>query len=155
MTFSIEVENKFELAQRAIHVQRKSWGEAKESQRIHYPDGVEKRAAAFSMNTEDDYDQKDYLEISVDDDQVELGPSKIDLPANIPFTFIPAGIRSITFIPSGTRTSLRVPAGPPTWKIQVMSPTQSMASTLSDEQPGDAKNNVTVGDDMPGEGDDD
>jgi hypothetical protein len=153
MTFSIEVENKFEMAQRDIHVLRKVWGDTKESHRVRDPDGSRKRAVDLSLGAAP-AEADDYLEISVDKEMREIGPCRIDLPAAIPFSFIPAGARSITVIPAvgGGQTSLRIPEGPPGWKLQLMKPQEPLAQVM-EEDSGNSNNNVTVGDDGPG-GDD-
>ena len=152
MTFSIEVENKFEMGQRDICVLRKSWEETLEEHRVScpvYEEGKEeKRAVALSLGTVEG--QEDYLEISVGNDQVDLGPCRIDLPSHVPFTFIPAGTGSLTVIPSGNgkRTSLKIPAGLPAWKMEITRPSGPM-SQIRGEDAGEG-NNVTVGDDGPG-----
>jgi hypothetical protein len=153
MTFSIEVENKFEAARRDIHVLRKSWEETLETHRVSCPvygrGEEEKQAVALSLGTEPG--QEDYLQISVDNDQVDLGPCKIDLPANVPFTFIPAGTGSITVIPQAngsTGTSLRIPPGPPAWKLEIKKPSGENVARITESDPSEP--NVTVGDDGPG-----
>jgi hypothetical protein len=151
MTFSVEVENKFEMAQRDIHVLRKVWGDTKESHRVRYPDGNEKRAVDLSLGTVPE-EADDYLEISVDKEKRELGPCRIDLPADIPFSFIPSGARSITVVPAvgSGQTSLRIPAGLPGWRLQLMKPQEPLAQVMEEADSGNSNNNVTVGDDGPG-----
>jgi hypothetical protein len=162
MTYSFKVENKFEMAQRDIHVIRKNLEETLEEHRLSCPvygEGEEEtKAVALSLGTVEE--QEDYLEISVDNDQVELGPCKIDLPAEVPFTFIPAGSASITVVPAGNgSTSLKIPSGLPGWKLALMKPTQ-LAEPMSREagienvpdimESAPTEPNVTVGDDGPG-----
>ena len=150
MSFLFEIENKFEMSCRDIHVQRKFSGETRENGQVYYPGKEEENAAVFSIEEIDK--QSECLEISVDQEELELGPSKVELPGNIPFTFIPAGSRSLTVIPASGRVSLKIPAGLPGWKLQLMKPKESVAYTM--DGPDDSiKNNVTVGDDAPGEGD--
>lgn len=146
MSFPIKVENKFEMAQRDIHVRRKVWEEIKEEHTVNYPVNGEVKMVDFSLGAEDG--EEDYLEISVDNQQADLGPCKIDLPVNVPFTFIPAGIGSIEVTPLAngeTVTSLRIPSGQPTWKLEVREP-----SVIPREEGGIT--NVTVGDGDPGGG---
>jgi hypothetical protein len=146
MTFPIKVENKFEMARRDIHVRRKVWEEIKEEQTVNYPVNGGVDAVSLSLGEVDG--EEDYLEISVDNQQADLGPCKIDLPVNVPFTFIPAGIGSIEVTPPAngeTVTSLRIPSGQPAWKLEVREP-----SVIPREENGIT--NVTVGDDPPGGG---
>jgi hypothetical protein len=159
MTFSVEVENKFEMAQRDIHVRLKQWDETLEEHKVSYPvnGGQERKTVNVDLGASNG--GEDYLEICVDNGQADLGPCNIDLPAHVPFTFLPEGTGSITVIPpeNGTNiTSLKIPSGLPAWKLEVMSPPepvlpvgyQGMASKGDD---GGA-NNVSVGDDEPGGG---
>lgn len=163
MTFSIGLENRFGTSQRDIRVRRKSRKETLEEQRVSYPayeygEGEEeKSAASFSLGSMEG--EEDYLEISVGDEQADLGPCKIELPANVPFRFIPGGITSIAVFPPKNRgavTLLRIPSGPPTWKLEIMRPpepasdeedTESVLISRADEG---SMPDVTVGDDQPG-----
>jgi hypothetical protein len=162
MAFSIKVENKFAMARRDIQVRRKSWGKILEEQRVscsasEYGAGeVESRPVKLSLGEVDG--EEDYLEISVDNQQDELGPCKIGIRSNGPVTFVPPGAASITVIPSEdveTNTSLRIPSGLPTWKLEIMRPPQS-SSEEGDAVPGliprdeGSTTDVTVGDDEPG-----
>ena len=163
MTYSFKVENKFELAQRDIHVMRKNLEETLEEHRVNYPvygEGEEEtQTVALSLGTVEELE--DYLEIRVDNDQVELGPCKIDLPAEVPFTFIPAGSGSVTVVPSSNgNTSLKIPSGLPTWKLAIMKPAElaevteqglaSMADAPGIMESAPTEPNVSVGDDGPG-----
>jgi hypothetical protein len=165
MTHSIEVENRFEMNRRDIQVRRKSREETLEEQRVSCPAyeygdvEEERRKVSFSLGPVEG--EKDYLEISVDNQQDELGPCRINIWSNGPVRFVPPGSASITVIPSEdveTYTSLRIPSGPPTWKLEIMRPPEQS----SDEGDGvlglihrdeGSMINVTVGEDPPGEGD--
>jgi len=92
--------------------------------------------------------EEDYLEISVDNQQEELGPCKIDINSIGPVTFIPPAAASVTVLPPidvetlKTNTSLRIPSGLPTWKLEILMPV---------EIPREGSQiNVTVGDPPPG-----
>jgi len=164
MAVLIKVENKFEMAQRDIHVLRKSQQETLEEHRVCCPYGeLEEENPAVRLPLGMVEGQVDYLEISVDNDQVELDPCKIELSANVPFTFIPAGTESITVVPSengGNKISLKIPPGLPKWKLEVMEPAEPVESTGQDllgmensqwnRQSSPNEPNVTVGDDGTG-----
>ena len=144
MTFSIKVENKLEMAQRDIHVRRKSREGVLDEQRIRCPGYAE----SFSLGAVEGED--DYLEISVDNQQDELGPCKIDITSNGPVRFVPPGAASINVIPSEdveTYTLLRIPSGPPTWKLEIMRPPAPESGLISREG---SMTNVTVTEDDPG-----
>jgi hypothetical protein len=146
MSFPIKVENKFEMARRDIHVRRKVWEEILEEHTVNYPVNGEVKMVDISLGEMDG--EEDYLEISVDNRRADLGPCKIDLGSNVPFTFIPAGIGSIEVTPPAngeTVTSLRIPSGQPAWKLEVRGP-----SVIPREEGGIT--NVTVGDGDPGGG---
>lgn len=152
MTFSIEVENKFEMTRRNILVRRKSLEETVEEQRVSGPSIVkgkkERRVVSYSLG--EVAEEEEYLEISVDNQQEEMGPCKIDIWSNGPVTFIPPAAASVTVIPSEdvetleTNTSLRIPSGLPTWKLEIMMPFEIPREG--------SQTNVTVGDEPPGEG---
>jgi hypothetical protein len=138
MTHLIKVENKFEMSRGDILVCRKSFKGTVEEQRVS------------SSGYEYQIGEEDYLEISVDNQQEELGPCKIDIWSNGPVTFVPPEAASVTVIPSEdveTNTSLRIPSGPPTWKLEIMKP---ISDFISRGDPSGDKTNVTVGDDEPG-----
>ena len=163
MAVFIKVENKLELAQRDIYVLRKSQQETLDEHRVCYPYGEseeENPAVRLPLGTAA---EQEYLEISVDKDQVALDPCKIDLPANVPFTFIPAGTESITVVPANNginKVSLKIPPGLPKWKLEIMEPLASAQSTGPDLLDMENKQwngesspnepNVTVGDDGTG-----
>jgi hypothetical protein len=155
MTYSIEVENKFEMAQRDIHVSRKLWEESLDQRSLAYPvleSGIPLSRQVIDFELGAVAGDEDYLEIRVDDEQSELGPCKVDLPANVPFTFVPAGVGSITVVPpeNGSNiTSLKIPSSIPTWKLEVMRPMEPAAGRIPHRGESDA-NNVTIGDDEPG-----
>lgn len=161
MTHIIKVENKFEMSRRDIRVRRKSFEGTLEEQRVSCPEyeyqngEEERRKVSFSLGSVEG--QEDYLEISVDNQQEELGPCKIDIWSNGPVTFAPPGAASITVIPSEdveTNTSLRIPSGLPTWKLEIMMPSEpdsdeeDAESDLIDREGSQV--NVKVGDDEPG-----
>jgi hypothetical protein len=89
-------------------------------------------------------DQEDYLEIIVDNKQVELGPCVIELPLNVPFVFIPKEEESITvnFSSSDKRKFLRIPKGLPAWKLRIARPfekidrSSGLIDRHQDEDPG-------------------
>jgi hypothetical protein len=146
MTFPIKVENKFEDARRDIHVRRKVWEEILEERTVNYPFNGGVEVVGLSLGEVDG--EEEYLEISVDNHQAELGPCKIDLGSNVPFTFIPAGIGSIKVTPPAngeTVTSLSIPSGQPAWKLEVRGPSGIPRGE-------DEITNVTVGDGDPGGG---
>jgi hypothetical protein len=152
MTFSIEVENKFEMTRREIQVRHKSLEEILEEQRIINPvvetgyGEEERRKVSFSLGSEGG--EKDYLEISVDNQKSDLGPCKIDIWSNISFSFIPPGTAKVTVIPSEdgeTNTSVKIPSGLSTWKFDIM---RSIEQLCRGDDTGTA--NVTVGEDEPG-----
>jgi hypothetical protein len=165
MIYSIEVENKFEMSRRGLQVRRKSFEGTMEEQRISCPVyesgdvGEESRMVKFSIGKVEG--EEDYLEISVDNQQEELGPCKIDIWSNGPVTFIPPAAASVTVLPPKdvetleTNTTLRIPSGLPTWKLEIMSPPKQSR----DEEDGvsgliirdeGSTTNVTVGDEPPG-----
>jgi len=156
MKFSIKVENKFKMAQRNIYVRRKSREEILDGQRIRCPKSAygdreeERRVVSFSLGAVDREEEVDCLEISVANQQDELGPCKIDIKSNGPVTFAPPAAASITVIPSEdleTYTSLRIPSGLPTWKLEIMRPPASESGLI----PRDGSmTNVTVTEDDPG-----
>jgi hypothetical protein len=158
MTFLVKVENQLTEARRDIHVLRKSREETLDEQRIScpaYEDGnvkgeEEKSLVGLHLGVADGED--DYVEISVDDKQSNLGPCKIELSPVVPFRFIPGGTVSLTVIPpeeGDTKTLLKIPSGLPTWKLEIMKPTR-IVIPRGDDSGG---TNVTVGDEPPGEGD--
>jgi len=158
MTCSIEVENNFEMNRGDILVRRKSFEGTMEEQRASFPayeygDRLEKRRKVdLSLEGE-----QDYLEISVDNQQQELGPCKIDIWSNGPVTFIPPETATVTVIPSEdveTITTVRIPSGPPTWKLEIMMPPtpgiqKGYPESISIPREG-SQTNVTVGDEPPG-----
>jgi hypothetical protein len=165
MAFTVKVENKFTMARRDIQVRRKSWGKILEEQRVSCPASEygagEQESKPVKLYLGEVDGEEDYLEISVDKQQEELGPCKTEIRSNGPVTFIPPGEASITVIPSEdveTHTALRIPSGPPTWKLEIMRPLQT-SSEGEDAVPGliprdeGSTIDVTVGDDPPGEGD--
>jgi hypothetical protein len=146
MTCSISVINTFEMSQKDIQVRRKCWGKTLEESPAYGYGEEERRQVNFSLGEVDG--EEDYLEISVDNQQDELGPCKIDIWSNGPVTFNPPAAASVTVIPSKdvetleTNTSLRIPSGLPTWKLEIMRPC---------EIPREGSQvNVTVGEDEPG-----
>ena len=157
MTCSFEVENRFEMNRGDILVRRKSFEGTMEEQRVRFPaddgDRLEKRRKVdLSLEGE-----QDYLEISVDNQQQELGPCKIDIWSNSPVIFIPPAAASVTVIPSEdveTNTSLRIPSGLPTWKLEIMIPPvtgsdeENAESDLRDRE--GSQTSVTLGDAPPG-----
>ncbi|MGD2085197.1 MAG: hypothetical protein PVH61_03340 [Candidatus Aminicenantes bacterium] len=149
MTFSIEVENRFEMNRRDIQVCRKNRGEIREEHRISCPvseSGEDEGKRSFiSLPLEAVDEEEDFLEISVDNQQVDLGPCKVVLWSDISFTFTPPGTANITLLPSKeweTNTSIKIPSGLPTWKLEIK-PTVSRADDTGTI-------NVTVEDDAPG-----
>ena len=167
MTFSIEVENGFEMNPRDIQVRRKSRGETLEEHQVCplYEGGKEEiRTVDLFLGAVDG--EEDYLEISVveDEQQPDLGPCKIDLRSNVPFRFIPRGTESLTVMmvtqvdqveEGKTITSLKIPSGPPTWKLEIMRPPEPVSEegypeSLSNSRDPVGNTNVTVGDDDPG-----
>jgi hypothetical protein len=151
MTFSIKVENDFKRGRRGIIVYNSS---QKQDRIIPWkagPEDVTKREFELSTGSGND---DDYLVIAVAPGGGDLKRCKINLPANVPFTFIPGGTERITIIPSsdGKQNTLRVPAGPPTWRLKIRSPLEPVEPLLR-QDPGSGEgggNNVTVGDDGPG-----
>lgn len=150
-TLLVMVENKFEMSPRAIYARRKIGEQALEEQRVsgstyEYGDGEESRTVNLSLGEVDG--EEDYLEISVDNQQEEMGPCKIDIWSNGPVTFIPPAAASVTVIPSEdeetleTNTSLSIPSGLPTWKLAIM---RSCGFPREGSQ-----TNVKVGDAPPG-----
>lgn len=157
MTFSIEVENKFEMSPRDIHIRRKSRETTMEEHMASCPGyvsgNIEEKRSIVSLPLGADAGEGDYLEISVDNQQVNLGPCRIDIWSNVPFTFIPPGTAAISIIPSEdgeTNTSLKIPSGLPTWKLEIMRP---ISIALPRDEDSEGMTNVTVGDDEPGTGD--
>lgn len=162
MSYQVRVENKFEVAGRHIHVRRKEWDDVLEEHRVSYPvydappEEQVPNFSEFALGQAEE--QADYLEISVDNEVEELGPCRIMLPANTPFTFVPGGAGSITVEPpqnGATVTAVRIPSGLPTWKLEIMQPVpplevQQMIPREGDDP--DDMNNVTVGEDEPGGG---
>lgn len=156
MTLSIEVENKFGISQRDIHILRKVSEEIKERHRVNYPGDEKKRAVRLSLEDVDDQgDYQDYLEISLDNQQLDLGPCRVELTSNLSLTFFPTGIESLKVIPSenGKPTTLRIPPGLPGWKLAI----RSSGSRVAERNTGDETNSgpgggdgVTIGDDGPG-----
>lgn len=153
MTFSIEVENKFKISQRDIHIYRKNSRETKEVLRVGYPGEVERGAVTLSL--ENDEGTNEHLEIRVDNQQLNLGPCRIELPSDFTFTMFPGGVERLQVIPSdnSNRTALRIPPGLPGWKLAIK-PSRSMKVRQNiGEEPGSGEGggeNVTVGDDGPG-----
>lgn len=163
MSYQINVENKFEVANRDIHVRRKEWDDVLEELRLSYPQSEvqDTNRAEFALGQMET--QGDYLEICVDNEVEELGPCRIMLPANAPFTFVPGTIGSITVEPpknGSAVTAVKIPSGLPTWKLEIMQPSpqevahlpevEQMISREGDDP--DDMNNVTVGEDQPGGG---
>ena len=148
MTFSIDVENKFRKGRRGIIVYDSS-----EKQDWILPwknNGQGTKLKKFMLPADSGKDD-DYLNIAVAPGGGKLGRSKIVLPANIPFTFIPGGIDSITIIPSGDRVYIKIPEGPPTWQLKIMKPSEPIGYLMGDDStPPENSGNVTVGDDGPG-----
>ncbi len=150
MTHFIEVKNNFEVTRGDILVRRKSLEGTREEQRANFPSyevgAEESKKVSFSLG--EVAGEEDYLEISVDNRQEELGPCKINISSIGPVTFIPPAGVSVTVIPPedvenlGTNISLRVPSGLPTWKLEIMKPAESSREG--------SQTNVTVGDDEPG-----
>jgi len=163
-TLSIKVENNFEMARRDIQVRRKCWGKTLEEQRISYPayefGDVEEESRMVKLSLGEVDSEEDYVEISVDNQQEELGPCKINIKSNGPVTFIPPAAASVTVIlledeeTFKTKTSLRIPSGLPTWKLEIMKPSEpgsDVGDTESDLISREGTQvNVTVGDDQPG-----
>jgi hypothetical protein len=152
MTHFFKVENSFEMTRGDILVRRKSFEGTLEEQRAgcpSYEDGAEQRRMV-SLSFEPAAGEEDYLEISVDHQQEELGPCKIDIWSNGPVTFIPPAAAVVTVLfPKDvetleTNTSLRIPSGLPTWKLEIMMP----AKTPREDE--GSMTNVTVGDAPPG-----
>ena len=151
MTHLIEVKNNFEVTRGDILVRRKSLEGAMEEQRANFPSyevGAEgRKKVSFSLGAVEG--EEDYLEISVDNRQEELGPCRINISSIGPVTFIPPAGVSVTVIPPEdvenleTNISLRIPSGLPTWKLEIMKPAE-----FSREG---SQTNVTVGDDKPGD----
>ncbi len=152
MAYLINVENNFQMSKRKIRVRHQHWDETLNSHRLNFPgeldrlDSNEARTAAFSIGELDK--EGEYLEISVNRHQEELGPCRIHVPSGIPFSFIPGGKEQITTIPSdnGNGTVIKIPAGLPTWKLKIMTP--ALTDGLSKIMEGGK--NITVEDDGPG-----
>ena len=165
MTHSVEVENKFEMSRGDILVRRKSFEGTIEEQRISCPvygsgaEREESRMVKLSLGAVEGED--DYLEISVDNQQEELGPCKIEICSTGPVTFIPPAAAVVTvLLPKDvetleTNTRLRIPSGLPTWKLEIMRPHQSISSEGDAVSGGiyrdeGSTTNVKVGDAPPG-----
>ena len=151
MTHFIEVKNNFEVTRRDILVRRKSLEGTMEEQRASFPSyevgAEERKKVSFSLGAA--AGEEDYLEISVDNRQEELGPCRINISSIGPVTFIPPAGVSVTVIPPGdvenleTNISLRIPSGLPIWKLEIMKPAESSREG--------SQTNVTLGDDRPGD----
>lgn len=170
MTYLIEVENKFETAKRNITVRRRNWGESLEETTVSYPalkgPGETFIPETAKMSLDSLIDAGEYLEISVNDPNLEMGPCRVELPPDAPFTFIANDPGCVTVLPNDRETHtnvLRIPSGLPTWKLEIMPPqnlyetgketniveTALLQTPLEEQQ---TINNVTVGDDEPGGG---
>jgi len=154
MEHLFEVRNKFEMNRGNLLVRRKRFDGNMEEQRVNCPSNKNEKEASgvLSFSPGAVEGEEDYLEISVDNQQEELGPCKIDIWSTGPVTFIPPAEASVTvLLPEDvetleTNTSLRIPSGLPTWKLKIMMP---------GEHPREgSQTNVTVGDAPPGEGED-
>ena len=158
MKFSVEVKNEFGMARRDLLVRRKSFEGTMEEQQVsgptyEYGDGKEEgkgRMVKLSLGEVDG--MEDYLEISVDNQQEELGPCKIDIKSYVPVTFIPPAAASVTVFPLEdveTKTTLKIPSGLPTWKLEIRRPSEPG----SDEEDREGTQvNVIVGEEEPGGG---
>ena len=148
MTLTIQVKNNFKKGKRGIIVhdssQKQDWivpwgknGQGDTTQEFDIPGGKD-----------------DSLVIAVTPGAGDLKWCKAELPAALPFIFIPGGMEKLGILTSsdGERTTLRIPPGSPTWQLKIRRATQFMAQ-MADEEPGSGEgggNNVTVGDDGPG-----
>jgi len=150
MTFSIEVKNKLKTARRDIHVRLKRWEEILGEERVGYPENEEAERIMVGLPLGVGEGEDEYWEIDVDDPQADLGPCKITLPSNVPFTFIPAGAGSLAVTPlksGGNVTSLGIPSGLPAWRLAIKPPeAPEILSYTGDEE----KVNVEVAEDDPG-----
>lgn len=149
MTRSIEVKNNFKRGKRGIIVhdssQNQDWivpwkenGQGDTTQKFDFPIGKD-----------------DYLVIAVTPGAGDLKWCKVQLPAALPFIFIPGGMEKLGILTSseGVRTTLRIPPGLPNWQLKIKVSTRQLARRADDEEPGSGEgggDNVTVGDDGPG-----
>lgn len=144
MTFSIQVENKLETAQKGVIVRSKQFDEVTREESLDYP--VNSQVQDVLMELESGENSEEYLEISIDQPLEAMGGCKIDVPVNMPYTFLPGDTGSLTVIPpenGSTHMSLHIPSGLPTWKLELSQPL---------DVPRGDPNNVTIGDDEPGGG---
>jgi hypothetical protein len=149
MTLSIEVENDFKRGRRGIIVHNSS-----QNQDWIVPwkkNGQEDTKQEFDFPTGKD----DYLVIAVTPGGGDLKGCKADLPAALPFIFIPGGMEKMKILTSsdGERTTLRIPQGPPTWQLKIRNPLKAADMQRGDEGEGSGEgggSNVTLGDDGPG-----
>jgi hypothetical protein len=148
MTLTIEVKNNFKRGKRGIIVhdssKKQDWIVPWEKNAL----GDTTQEFDFPGGTDD------YLVIAVTPGAGDLKWCKAELPAALPFIFIPGGMEKIGILTSsdGERTTLRIPPGSPTWQLKIRQPTQIMAQ-MANEEPGSGEgggSNVTVGDDGPG-----
>ena len=152
MAFTIEVENRFEMTRRDLQVRHKRLEETLAEQRVSCIPGesgdavVENRWFNCSLGPVEG--EQEYLEISVDNREAELGPCRIGIWSDVPFTFIPPGTAAVSVFLSKegeTDLSLKIPSGLPAWKLEIMRPTGP--SSRADDS---GTVNVTVSDDEPG-----
>jgi hypothetical protein len=142
MTFSIEVENKLETAQKGIIVRCKQLDEVIREEAVNFPEPGQVQSVL--MDLESDGGADEYLEICIDGQQEEMGGCKIAAPSDMPYTFFPGAAGSLSVTPpeeGSNLMSLHIPSGLPTWKLELNQPL---------DFPRGDPNNVTVGEDEPG-----
>ncbi|UCH96263.1 MAG: hypothetical protein JSV88_05240 [Candidatus Aminicenantes bacterium] len=147
MSYAIEVQNKFVKARRDVHAYRKYSDNGNivtlQEETIGFPPNEnEVRKELFNLGAQ--YGDQEFLEIVVDNDQLDLGPTTIDFPVGRTIVISP-GLIKVTATNNGLDVrALSIRTGKPQWRVEIAMPVEGFGVSSPD--------NVSIGDDNGGGG---